>query len=275
MIEIPESRTLAQQVAGMLSGRTITDVFNATHPHKFTWYSGDPADYRALLAGKAILSAEGHGAFVDMLLEDDTHIAVSDGVNLRYYPAGAEIPSRYQLLVTLDDEAFLVFTVAMYGGINAFRGIFDNPYYLGALSKPSPLDGRFDAVCFDRLVAGAKPNLSAKAFLATEQRIPGLGNGVLQDILFKARIHPKRKLATLGDRELENLYVVIKNVLREMTAAGGRDTEKDLFGNFGGYRVLLSKNTWREPCPVCGGALVKEAYLGGAVYYCPHCQPPG
>lgn len=275
MIEIPESRTLAQQVGGMLSGRTITDVFNATHPHKFTWYSGDPADYRALLAGKAILSAEGHGAFVDILLEDDTHIAVSDGVNLRYYPAGAEIPSRYQLLVTLDDEAFLVFTVAMYGGINAFRGIFDNPYYLGALSKPSPLDGRFDAVCFDRLVAGAKPNLSVKAFLATEQRIPGLGNGVLQDILFKARIHPKRKLATLGDRELENLYVVIKNVLREMTAAGGRDTEKDLFGNFGGYRVLLSKNTWREPCPVCGGALVKEAYLGGAVYYCPHCQPQG
>lgn len=275
MIEIPESQTLAQQVAGMLSGRTITDVFNATHPHKFTWYSGDPADYRALLAGKAILSAEGHGAFVDMLLEDDTHIAVSDGVNLRYYPAGADIPPKYQLLVTLDDEAFLVFTVAMYGGINAFRGIFDNPYYLGALAKPSPLDGRFDAVCFDRLVAGAKPNLSAKAFLATEQRIPGLGNGVLQDILFKARIHPKRKLATLGDRELENLYVVIKNVLREMTAAGGRDTEKDLFGNFGGYRVLLSKNTWREPCPVCGGALVKEAYLGGAVYYCPHCQRLG
>lgn len=275
MIEIPESRTLAQQVAGMLSGRTITDVFNATHPHKFTWYSGDPADYRALLTGKAILSAEGHGAFVDMLLDDDTHIAVSDGVNLRYYPAEAEIPSKYQLLVTLDDEAFLVFTVAMYGGINAFRGVFDNPYYLGALSKPSPLDERFDAVCFDRLVAGAKPNLSVKAFLATEQRIPGLGNGVLQDILFKARIHPKRKLATLGDRELENLYVVIKNVLREMTAAGGRDTEKDLFGNFGGYRVLLSKNTWREPCPVCGGVLVKEAYLGGAVYYCPHCQPLG
>lgn len=275
MIEIPESRTVAQQVAEMLSGRTITDVFNATHPHKFTWYSGDPADYRALLAGKAILSAEGHGAFVDMLLDDDTHIAVSDGVNLRYYPAEAEIPSKYQLLVTLDDEAFLVFTVAMYGGINAFRGVFDNPYYLGALSKPSPLDERFDAVCFDRLVAGAKPNLSVKAFLATEQRIPGLGNGVLQDILFKARIHPKRKLATLGDRELENLYVVIKNVLREMTAAGGRDTEKDLFGNFGGYRVLLSKNTWREPCPVCGGALVKEAYLGGAVYYCPHCQPLG
>lgn|GEM_PF-2077218 len=34
-------------------------------------------------------------------------------------------------------------------------------------------------------------NPCPKAFLATEQRIPGLGNGVLQDILWTARIHPK------------------------------------------------------------------------------------
>ena len=37
--------------------------------------------------------------------------------------------------------------------------------------------------------------------------------------------------------------------------------------------TLLSKNTFTEPCPGCGGAIVKEAYLGGAVYYCPVCQP--
>ena len=64
-----------------------------------------------------------------------------------------------------------------------------------------------------------------------------------------------------------------KSTLAEMTAGGGRETEKDLFGNPGGYKVVLSKNTYADPCPVCGGALVKEAYLGGAVYYCPHCQP--
>jgi formamidopyrimidine-DNA glycosylase len=43
--------------------------------------------------------------------------------------------------------------------------------------------------------------LSAKAFLATEQRIPGLGNGVLQDILFTAGIHPKRKMAAISEEE--------------------------------------------------------------------------
>ncbi len=273
MIEIPESRTLAKQAADVLTGRTITDVFNATYPHKFTWYTGDPAAYRSLFAGKKVLAAAGYGAFVDLLLEDRVRIALSDGVHMRYCPAGADIPPKYQLLIAFDDDSFLVFTVAMYGGINAFRDTLDNPYYLGALSKPSPLGDGFDAAYFDRLVAGAKPNLSAKAFLATEQRIPGLGNGVLQDILFNARIHPKRKMATFGERELDALFGAVKSTLAEMTAAGGRDTEKDLFGNPGGYKVVLSKNTYADPCPVCGGALVKEAYLGGAVYYCPHCQP--
>ena len=273
MIEIPESYSFARQAADMLSGRTVTDVFNATHPHKFAWYLGDPTDYRTRLAGKTIRAAEGYGAFIDLLLDDETHIALSDGVNLRYHAPGAEVPPKYQLLIAFDDDSFLVFTVAMYGGIIAFQKTFDNSYYLGELSKPSPLEDRFAEAYFGRLVADAKPNLSAKAFLATEQRIPGLGNGVLQDILFKSRIHPKRKLATMSDAELGRMYSSVKSTLREMTDRGGRDTEKDLLGRAGGYKTLLSKNTCSEPCPVCGGTFVKEAYSGGAVYYCPACQP--
>lgn len=273
MIEIPESQTVARQVRETLAGRTITGVFNATDPHKFTWYAGDPLEYPGLLAGRRIVSAEGYGAFVDLLLDDDLHLVVSDGVNIRLYDADAPIPSKYQLLATLDDGRFLVFTVAMYGGINAFRGDWDNPYYQGARTKLSPLDAAFDAAYFEKLLAGAKRNLSAKAFLATEQRIPGLGNGVLQDILFRAGIHPKRKLATLGDTAIDRLFDTVKSLLAEMTRRNGRDTEKDLFGHYGGYAVQLSRNTLTEPCPVCGGAIVKEAYLGGAVYFCPRCQP--
>lgn len=48
-------------------------------------------------------------------------------------------------------------------------------------------------------------------------------------------------MATLGERELDALFGAVKSTLAEMTAVGGRDTEKDLFGNSGGYKVILSK----------------------------------
>lgn len=145
MIEIPESQTVARQIRETLAGRTITDVFNATHPHKFTWYTGDPLEYPKLLTGRKIVGAEGCGAFIDVLLDDDIHLALSDGVILRLYGTGDPIPAKYQLLLTLDDGRFLLLTVAMYGGINAFRGELDNPYYRGARTKCSPLEERFDA----------------------------------------------------------------------------------------------------------------------------------
>ena len=111
-----------------------------------------------------------------------------------------------------------------------------------------------------------------KMFLATEQRIPGLGNGVLQDILWTARIHPRRKMVDIGPGEMKEMFAAVKSVLRQMTDQGGRDTERDLFDRPGGYRTILSKNTAGQPCPNCGAPIVKEAYMGGSMYYCGRCQ---
>jgi formamidopyrimidine-DNA glycosylase len=134
------------------------------------------------------------------------------------------------------------------------------------------LDERFDRAYFNTLFNEETPKLSAKAFLATEQRIPGLGNGVLQDILWTARIHPRRKMAELKEADIERMFKAVKAVLKEMVARGGRDTETDLFGNPGRYTTVLSKNTVGKPCPACGTAIQKEAYLGGSIYYCAKCQ---
>lgn len=55
MLELPEVITLSKQVNNALSGKTITQVFNATKPHKFTFYNGNPSEYGKLLVGKTIL----------------------------------------------------------------------------------------------------------------------------------------------------------------------------------------------------------------------------
>lgn len=57
-----------------------------------------------------------------------------------------------------------------------------------------------------------------------------------------------------------------------MTSEGGRDTQTDLYGNAGGYKTILSAKTWKNPCLRCGSTIIKEAYMGGLVYYCPTCQ---
>lgn len=272
MLELPEVITLSKQVAETLRGKTVTQVFNATKPHKFTFYNIDPSEYGAMLVGKKIESAAGYGIFVDIRFSDGIIMNISDGVNLRYYNAGDKIPANYQLLLTFDDESFLVFTVAMYGFINVFRGDLDNKYYNLSKESISPLSEKYTFAEFEKLFADAPRNLTAKALLATEQRIPGVGNGVTQDILFNAGINPRQKVAALSDTKKKALFDALKMTLADMASKGGRDTQTDLYGNDGGYRTILSAKTWKNPCPRCDAAIVKEAYMGGSVYYCPVCQ---
>jgi formamidopyrimidine-DNA glycosylase len=147
-----------------------------------------------------------------------------------------------------------------------------NAWHFSNSHLPDPLSDAFDEAYFDTLWSDTKQSLSAKAFLATDQRIPGLGNGVLQDILFNARIHPKRKLESMGENEKEAMFNSVKTTLAAMKDGGGRDTEKDLFNCQGKYMTILSKNTFQSPCPVCGGVLTRQAFLGGNIYFCGICQ---
>ena len=274
MIEIPEANTLAMQLNETVRGGEIKKVFAGRSPHRFAFFFGDPSYYPHLLEGSAITGAQATGGQVELFLEDGLHLVLNDGVNLRYLEQGEPPPQKHQLLLELADGASLVCTVQMYGGLHAFLdGENDNFYYLVGKEKPAPLSWQFDSAYFQGLLAAAKPSLSAKAFLATEQRIPGLGNGVLQDILFNAGIHPKSRLAALSGEEKERMFSSVKETLARMTEGGGRDTEKDLFGRAGGYASILSKAALSRPCPVCGGPILREAYLGGNIYYCPICQP--
>lgn len=275
MIELPEANTLARQINETLVRKTIKSVVAAASPHKFAWYHGDPSEYSSRLQGNAILLAEALGGMVSIRLTH-AHLLFSDGVNLRYHQPGEPIPQKHQLLLSFTDNSLLSASVQMYGGIFCWvdGDIFDNAYYLAAKEKPSPLnDEAFDEAYFLQILTAEETiKLNLKAALATHQRIPGLGNGVLQDILWNAKLSPRCKVNTLSAEETNALYISLKQTLADMTNLGGRDTEKDLFGNPGGYRVIMSSKSVGSPCPECGVPIIKEACLGGNVYYCRECQ---
>ena len=273
MIEIPEAIVLARQLGQTLAGKRIASVVAAASPHKFAWYFGDPAGYDELLRGRTIGATAAFGGRVE-LEANGAVLQLGEGAIPRYYEPGAELPAKHQLLVAFEDGSALVATVAMYGGLWAFPdgAMDDEVYYAAAKHARPPLSNAFDRAFFGTLLDDRTRKLSAKAFLATEQRIPGLGNGVLQDILLNARIHPKRKMNTLSDAQLDDLFAACKSTLAQMVAGGGRDTERDLFGDPGGYATKLSKNNALMVCPDCGGPVRRQAYLGGNIYFCEHCQ---
>lgn len=273
MIELPESNSLARQLESRLCGQTVFNVEAAASPHKFAFFNGDPQQYHAMLSGREIEAAQAFGGWVELHM-GDMRLAFHDGVGISWLEAGINPPAKHQLLLELSDGSHLLCTVRMYGGLWAFReGEMESEYYHIARAKPSPLDESFDLDYFLSIYDGEKPTLSVKAMLATEQRIPGLGNGVLHDILLQAGIHPKRKLCSLTRQEMAGLFASVKGTLAKMTAEGGRDTEKDIYGDPGGYHTLLSSKTAKQPCPKCGGEIIRQAYMGGNIYFCPTCQP--
>ena len=275
MIELPEALAIAGQINKTICGKKIAAATAAHTPHKLAWYYGDRTKYGELLVGKTIGEALAYGGLVE-IKAGEANILLGEGVAIRFHPAGEPRPSRHQLLIEFTDGSALSASVQMYGGMGAFpEGGLDNRYYKVAKEKTSPFSPKFDRAYFDKVISALEvQKLSLKALLATEQRIPGLGNGVLQDILFKAGMHPKKKVLTLFAKDRKVLFDAVKGTLQAMAAKGGRDTELDLFGHPGGYKTVLSKNTVNKPCPKCGTLIKKESYLGGSIYYCGSCQRP-
>ena len=272
MLEIPEIKVTSGQLDSILKGKIITQVLVNNSPHKFAFYNGDPNEYASILMGKIITGANAAAGQIELHAEDSI-LLFSDGVNLRYYEPNVAPPEKHQLFLEFNDNSHLIVTIQMYGGIWAFiEGQNDNFYYLVTKQKPSPLSEEFDEKYFLSLFDSVKQTISVKAFLATEQRIPGLGNGVLQDILFDACIHPATRLQYLSINDKKKMFTSVKNKLIEMTEKGGRDTEKDLLGNWGGYQTNLSSRTFGSLCMICGGSIIRRAFLGGNVYFCPICQ---
>ena len=224
-----------------------------------------------MLEGQTIMEAKFVGGMLEIDTED-TMIVFSDGVTPRYYEETKSFPKKHQLAFYFDDDTALICTIRMYGFINVCpKGACTEEYYISSSTKPNPLSKDFTYEYF-RALYPENRKLSAKAFLATEQRIPGLGNGVLQDILWDAGIDPRFPMLQAEEDDFKKLYASTVKMLRKMSEEGGRDTESDIFGNPGGYITQLSKKSLEEPCMKCGSPIHKANYMGGTVYFCDKCQ---
>jgi formamidopyrimidine-DNA glycosylase len=275
VIELPEATVIGDQIAAELSGKKIEygDRGNATH--KFAFANGTSAEYQAIFEGKTVGPARGHGSAILVPIEPG-HVLVlgGGGERILYHPPDAKLPKKYHLLLRFDDGTSLTTTVQGWGNTLLMAESTVGQHRHVQSDRIPPLSPGFTWPFFESLFDEVDPesSKSIKFFLISEPGVWGIGNGCLQDILYHAGIHPRRRIVDIAGEEKRALYAALVSTLSQMVEQGGRYQERDLYGNRGGYLRLLDSKTKGTPCTACGTTIEKAQYLGGAIYYCPTCQ---
>ena len=94
------------------------------------------------------------------------------------------------------------------------------------------------------------------------------------DILFKAKIHPQKKIADMSEENFKALYDSIISVLRYSESKGAFSYEGDIFGEKGNFTIddLLAGYREGKPCPECGSLIVQIKTGGTSSFICVKCQ---
>lgn len=272
MIEYAEARYITAQIELELKGKKIIKSVINKDPHRFAWFNKEVAEYERLLKDVKIKEAKQNGSMMRIILESDDELVFGEDIVFSYHDVRKDT-GKNQLMLFFDHGMVLEVKAKLYGFFLLGKNeelISSNQYFKGAMHSIGVLDKDFSYDYFMQSTKMHEKKGSVKEALATNQHLPGIGNGTIQDVLFDAKIRPERKISTLSDDEMKGIYKSLVQKIKAYVEYGGRDNTTDLFGRNGGYKVFMSSA--RLDCPLCNSLLVKKAYLGGKVIYCPNCQ---
>lgn len=276
MFDLPEITTLAAQMRSALPGRRVTSVEVAAQRPQWLWLTHEPAEYVQRMVGATIGPATADGHWLRLPLEPDQALLLGDlGGRVVLHPPGATLPKKRHLRLGLDDGASLTITIQGWGYVALLSTEEEARFGPYQGRGVAPLDPRFTREHLGHLLATREAYVRKpiKSFLVHDGNVGGIGNGMLQDVLFRARLHPRHRVSDLSEADVDRLYDALRETMTLAVAQGGRDTERDLHDQPGGYTPLMDRRATGTPCPRCSTPIAKISLLGGSCYLCPACQP--
>jgi len=141
---------------------------------------------------------------------------------------------------------------------------------------PDPMEPGFDrAAVIARLKAR---HTAVKRGLLDQGLVSGIGNIYADEALWRAQVHGRRQASTMSKPALRRLIEQAREVMFEALGQGGTSFDA-LYVNVNGAsgffdRSLSAYGREGRPCPRCGTALRREAFMNRSSFFCPSCQPP-
>jgi formamidopyrimidine-DNA glycosylase len=270
MAELPELAVYAEILGPRLTGRRIS----ALEVHQPRVLRGvEPDRFRAQVEGQEITRVARRGKTLGLLLSSgdrmDVHLMLSG--EPYFFEGKPESPVPQPVLTLwLSDGGRLVFSdrhfdllkpgeAKMWVGLNRKERI-----------GVDPLDRAFTVEVLAALCARNKL-WPIKTVLCDQRLIAGLGNAYADEVLWEARVKPRRTASLMTREEIERVHAAIARVLATAT-----DELRRLMGDplRGEPRrdFLRVHHRSRKPCPRCGAAIAYESLRDRPTNWCAACQ---
>ena len=269
MPEWPDLHVLRARLATRVVGRAIVAV--AVREPVVVRATEDPA---ALLVGRRFVAVVHRGKLLILALDRGVGLVVNPMLSglLALVPHEARTRATTCLALALDDGTDLRYLDDTRMG----------KVYLLHDATPEVAVPGFAALGPD---AGALPWDDAElAWRAKERRgtqvrnllmdqtfIAGIGNAYADEILWAARLHPRRTVGSLDAAEIGAL----RRAIGEVMAWAAREVDSAMPPELGAKPRghLRVRGRAGTPCPRCGTALVLRHGGVKAMHFCPSCQP--
>lgn len=282
MPELPEVETVRRGLAERVVGERIESVWLGEKPQTF---KSPPQEIAAALTGAVIRDVRRMGKHIVIDLERAP--VVGRRKAKAGSPAAGALATQWiihlgmtgAVQVTTADAEVLKHTHAIVELASGRQVRFLDPRRFGRMWVASefatvgtePLHiGLGD---FVQLFRGRATPI--KSALLNQKLLRGVGNIYADESLFRARIRPRRRAATLTREELARLHAVIREVLTEAIAAGGSSIS-DYFDVEGEPGLFQTQHRvygrGGEACVQCATPIKRIVVAGRGTHYCPKCQ---
>jgi len=271
MPELPEVETVRRGLEKLILGKKISYI-DIRYPKMI---KTDLPEFQKEMPGQVIQSIGRRGKYLLFYLSDKVLIS-----HLRmegkyfYYPDQVPERKHAHVLIHFEDGGTLVYEdVRKFGTMELLASELLEAYFVSKKLGPEPTEQDFDLEIFRGALKKSKKPI--KSHLLYQTLVTGLGNIYVDEVLWRAKVHPSRTSNSLSTQEARKVHDEIIKVLGEAVEKGGSTirTYTNAFGDDGTmqeFHQVYDKTG--QACSRCG-AIIEKIQLGGrGTHFCPKCQ---
>ncbi len=269
--ELPEVETVRRGLNRLVKGKVISKVEVTYAPMIKTGVDAFCQD----LIGQEILDVDRRGKYLLIYLTD--HVLISHlRMEGKYNFFADQVPANkhFHAFFTFIDGSTLVYQDVRKFGTMELLGKADvDAYFISRKIGPEPTEEDFDLEEFAKKLAKSKKPI--KSHLLDQSLVAGLGNIYVDEVLFKAKVHPAQTSNQLSTDQVADLRQAIIEVLQLGIEKGGSTirTYKNALGMDGTMQDYLQVyGKTGQACPRCQTEIVKIQLGGRGTHFCPKCQ---